>query len=73
MPEIVADAGIYFDPTSVESTTAAVKKIADSRELRQQLSQRSLERSREFSWQQTADQTFGFLQRCLTALEHVDV
>ena len=48
LPEVVGDAGVYFDPISVSEFAAALDEISDPRKLNE-LSPRALERSAMFS------------------------
>ena len=57
IPEIVGDAGIYFDPWSPESMASAIRQVLDDRSLAGELSRRSIERARQFSWVEGARQT----------------
>jgi glycosyltransferase involved in cell wall biosynthesis len=57
MPEIVGDAGEYFDPYSVESIAHAMEKIAGSPARAKELVDLGLKRVKRFSWQSCADQT----------------
>jgi glycosyltransferase involved in cell wall biosynthesis len=54
LPEQAADAALIFDPMSVDSIAAAIKKIATEAELRQQLILRGEKRLKDFSWDRTA-------------------
>jgi len=57
IPEVVGDAGLYFEPSSTEELLCALDKIVDSTSLRQELVKRGLERCKKFSWQETAIKT----------------
>lgn len=61
MPEMLADAGVYFDPDSVESIAAALRELLDSPELRTRLATAAQERARPYSWERCATETFAFL------------
>lgn len=54
LPEVVGDAGVYFDPRNPEALATALVRVLDDAALRRDLSQRSLTRAAEFSWKQTA-------------------
>lgn len=57
MPEICADAAIYFDPTNpAEIADAMLKAIADEHVL-SALKMNSLKRATKFSWENTAIST----------------
>jgi len=61
MPEVLGDAGVYFDPENPDDIARALLELIDSPELRARLAQRSFERAQEYSWQRCAYQTFAFL------------
>jgi glycosyltransferase involved in cell wall biosynthesis len=54
LPEVVGDAGLLVDPDDADSIAAALARIAGDPELWRVLRGRGLERSREFTWDQTA-------------------
>ncbi|MEO8216873.1 MAG: glycosyltransferase family 1 protein [Acidobacteriota bacterium] len=49
LPEIGGDAVIYVDPTDVENLTGAIERMLCDGRLREELRQKGLERSRQFS------------------------
>jgi glycosyltransferase involved in cell wall biosynthesis len=57
MPELVGDAGLLVDPEDVEALAAAVARVLLDRVLADDLGQRGLERSRQYSWEKTAERT----------------
>jgi len=61
--EIAADAALTFDPESVSDMVQAIRDILQDETLRQDLSKRGLERSREFSWKKTAQETWAVYER----------
>lgn len=62
MPEILKDAGIYIDPTSVNSITENLKLALDDKDLRFKISKKAYNYSKNFSWSNTSEQTFEFLK-----------
>ena len=58
LPEVVGDAGIMIDPNDIDGLTAAMLKILTDNELREELSRKSLDRSKMFSWKKTANETW---------------
>lgn len=54
LPELVRDAALLFDPTSVEAMAAAIKRMVEDESLRETLSQRGQERLRDFEWNRVA-------------------
>jgi glycosyltransferase involved in cell wall biosynthesis len=63
MPEVVGRAGILVDPENVSSIAAGIIKAIEKRAL---LSDKSLKRSKQFSWKQTAQQTHQLYQKVLS-------
>jgi glycosyltransferase involved in cell wall biosynthesis len=55
IPEIVADAGLLFDPTSPPALAAAIAQVCQQQALRQSLIQRGQQRAAAFSPAQTAN------------------
>jgi glycosyltransferase involved in cell wall biosynthesis len=62
LPEVVGDAGIYFDPCDVTAISNAITQIAENDDLRSQLSAIALSRAGNFSWQRAAELTLGHLE-----------
>ena len=48
LPEVIGDAGVYFDPLSISEFAAALTEISDSRK-RVELAPKALKREREFT------------------------
>jgi glycosyltransferase involved in cell wall biosynthesis len=67
MPEILGDAGVYFDPEDVDDIATAIRRLADDATLRSALGARAHERSRVYSWDRCARETFGFLEQVAAA------
>lgn len=61
MPEILGDAGVYFNPEDRESIYYALKLLINSAELRKKNAQESFGRADAFSWHQCAKDTIKFL------------
>jgi glycosyltransferase involved in cell wall biosynthesis len=54
LPEVVGDAGVYFDPTDVSSIAAAIRSFLDDQESREVLGRRAIERAALFTWAASA-------------------
>lgn len=67
MPEVLGDAGVYFDPENPNSIETAVEKIITDAELRSNIAKRAKILSEKYSWQRCAVETYGFLSE--TALK----
>lgn len=65
LPEVIGNAGLTVDPTSIEAITKAMADLLDNTALRNRLQQAGIERAGEFTWKQTA-------KRLLEALEAQD-
>jgi glycosyltransferase involved in cell wall biosynthesis len=62
LPEVVGDAGIYFDPFDVESISNAIINMVENDTLRTQLSCNALARARGFTWERAAQLTLTHLE-----------
>jgi len=62
MPEILAGAGIYFDPEQPAEIAHALRKLISSPKLRFELSQQSFQLAQQYVWERCAKETFGFLE-----------
>jgi glycosyltransferase involved in cell wall biosynthesis len=61
LPEVVGDGGIAVDPYDTEAIAAAIEQLIEDSALREALEARGIERSRRFSWDRSADLTWGIL------------
>lgn len=57
IPEIVGDAGIYFDPSSIDSMRDALERGINDESLRKDLIRKGRERRMQFSWERCVDET----------------
>jgi len=55
LPEICGDAGLYFNPRDVNSISGAIINILNNKAFRLNLIVKGLERSKQFSFEKTAD------------------
>jgi len=65
MPEVAGDAALFVNPFSIDSIAAAMLKIAEDENLRKELNTKGLERSKDFSWQKTADRLWDCVEKTL--------
>jgi len=63
MPEVVGDAGILVDPLDVTALAEALRRSLLDDQLRTQLVERGLERSRRFTWEKTAQETLKLYEK----------
>jgi glycosyltransferase involved in cell wall biosynthesis len=54
LPEQVSNAGLLFDPNSVESIADAISRMAVSKEVRETFRARGYQRLNDFDWKRTA-------------------
>jgi len=54
LPEVVGEAGVYFDPTDIGSIAGAIGSFLNDRELRDRLARLARERSALFTWDASA-------------------
>ncbi len=59
IPEVVGDAGILFDPTSVGDLADILLQVLESSTERDRLIQKGHQRAKAFSWEKTAQQTLA--------------
>ncbi len=62
IPEVAGEAGLMFDPYSVESITSTLYRVLTDQELRMEFRQRGLERAKFFSWETCARKTLDVLE-----------
>ena len=61
MPEVLGDAGVYFDPYSVDSIAKALRQLVHNGDLRQQLANAAWHKSQAYSWERCAQDTLRFI------------
>jgi glycosyltransferase involved in cell wall biosynthesis len=57
MPEVAGDAAVLVEPRSVEQLSNALSRVLTDADLRAQMSEKGLERSRMFTWEKAARET----------------
>jgi glycosyltransferase involved in cell wall biosynthesis len=60
--EIAGDAALLVDPADPAEIAGAICKVLEDEKLRQRLSAKGIERSRMFSWDKCAKETFAFFE-----------
>lgn len=63
--EVVGDAGILVDPLDADAIASALSRVLNDRDLRETLSVKGLNRSRQFRWQDTAKRTLEVYERAV--------
>lgn len=61
--EVAGDAAELVDPHSIDSIEEALRRLMHCKDLRCELSQRSLEQARRFSWKKAAVETMALYQQ----------
>jgi glycosyltransferase involved in cell wall biosynthesis len=59
IPEVVGDAGEYFDPANIESIRVAMEHVLNSAARRTELIDKGLIRCGQFSWKRCAEETLA--------------
>jgi len=57
IPEVVGDGGILINPYDITEISSAIGNLLSNEKLKEELSNKALKRAREFSWQNTANNT----------------
>jgi glycosyltransferase involved in cell wall biosynthesis len=65
MPEIVGDAAMLFEPSSVVELGALLRIVVHDRALRDELRARGLRRVERFQWDTVADETVAAYRRAI--------
>jgi len=65
LPEILADAALYFNPEDNADMLAKIKLVLDDDWLRADLKKHGLERIKKYSWWECANQTLAVYRRAL--------
>jgi glycosyltransferase involved in cell wall biosynthesis len=61
MPNVLGDAGVYFNPENPLEIASAIRQYLLSPELRANNARKSFEFSQRYSWKRCADETLAFL------------
>lgn len=63
MPEVIGDAGEYFDPASGQDMVEAIERVVYSPSRISELVSKGLERQAKFTWERCASQTLNIYQQ----------
>jgi len=61
MPEMLGNAGIYFDPEQPVEIARALDFLMDSPSLREHCASLAYQQAQRYSWERCAGETFSFL------------
>ena len=67
LPEVVGDAGITISPTDGDALCQSILDLYGGAELRSQLSSKSIEQAKKFSWQKCTEQTIDTYRLALNS------
>lgn len=62
MPEVLGDAGVFFDPRDADDMAAAIGRLLKDDKLRRELSRKAVTRAGNFSWERTAERTLAVIK-----------
>jgi len=63
MPEVLGDAGVYFDPEKPAEIAEALRKLIDDPTLRAEKAEAAFERAKTYTWERCAHETFDFITK----------
>ncbi len=66
IPEVVGDAGLYFNPGDQDALLSGLEKILSDTLYRNTLIQRGIQQEKKFSWDVCAKETLAFYIQCAT-------
>jgi len=69
MPEVLGDAGVYFDPENPHDIARALRELIESPDLRMRLATKASERSNAYSWARCANETFEFIAEVVSGYD----
>ena len=61
MPEVLGDAGVYFDPEQPDEIASAIERLYVDPALRASLASKAQEQARRYSWERCAQETMKFI------------
>jgi glycosyltransferase involved in cell wall biosynthesis len=59
MPEVAGDAALLVDPTNVDAIVDGLRRLATNSELREALTQKGIERAKNFTWEKSVEATWN--------------
>ena len=67
MPEVLQDAGCYFDPEKPVDIAAAIERLILNEALRLNCASKARDLAKAFSWRRTTGETFAFISQVLNS------
>lgn len=65
IPDVLGNAGLYFDPLDSTDIANKLKVLISSRQLRKELALKGFEQVQKFSWESSSNQSFNFFHNIL--------
>ena len=65
IPDVLSNAGLYFNPENSNEIASAIKKMYMSNELRQKLSIAGYNHVKSFNWVKSSFETFSFIEEII--------
>ena len=65
IPEVVGDAGVFFDPLEPIEISEAIEKVVSSSALSNKLIKSGFDRAKKFSWKECAEQTIKIYENVI--------
>lgn len=62
LPEVVGDAGVLFDPYSVEDIRNAIVRVINDKALQKTMIQKGFKQAKKFSWEKMAKEVIEVLE-----------
>ena len=63
MPEILGNAGVYFNPEKVDEIEIAISEVINDIELQKNMIKKGNQKVQSFTWSKCSNQTFAFLKK----------
>uniref|UniRef100_UPI0010A8A841 glycosyltransferase n=1 Tax=Geomonas edaphica TaxID=2570226 RepID=UPI0010A8A841 len=70
MPEVLGEAGAYFDPEQPDEIAEALRTLFNQPNLRKKLADLAFATAQEYSWERCAEETFSFIAQVAAGSKH---
>ena len=61
MPEVLGDAGLYFDPLDIQSIYESLKLLIIDSDQRKIITEKAYQKTKHFTWKECSEKTFKYL------------
>lgn len=65
LPEVAGDAAVLIDPDNLDSLIDGLRRLTEDADLRADLTQRGIQRARQFSWEKAVAETWSVYRELL--------